>query len=119
MPSRRLTPIESDQANALLRRTREQLAELSGGDEQLLFALRRRIYVRLSYDERGTPAQRTKLKNQKWKEQRGRCPECDKDLPESEGELDRLDAVVGYTRDNTRLIHHECHRKLQADRGYA
>jgi hypothetical protein len=36
VPSRRLNAIESEQANALLTRVREQLAELSGGDEQLL-----------------------------------------------------------------------------------
>jgi hypothetical protein len=98
---------------------RDRLKEMSGSDARLLHRLRRRIYVRLSYDERGTPAHRTKLKNLKWKEQRGKCSICGEDLPESDGELDRFDAVAGYTPDNTQLIHHACHREQQKSRSFA
>jgi hypothetical protein len=114
-----LTAEQVQQATDLLNEIRTRLDQLSDGDRALLFALRRRIYIRLSYDERGTPAQRSKLKNTKWKEQRGKCSICNEDLPVSEAELDRLDAVAGYTAANTQLIHHACHRKQQADRGFA
>jgi hypothetical protein len=119
MPKLQLTTAQSAQANALLENVRTRLTEMSGGDANLLFALRRRIYVRLSYDERGTPAQRIKLKNLKWKEQRGKCAICHEDLPESETELDRFDAAAGYTAKNTQLVHHTCHRKQQAERGFS
>jgi hypothetical protein len=119
MPSQRLTPEQSEKANELLESVRARLLELSNGDASLLFSLRRRIFIRLSYDERGTPAQRTKLKNQKWKDQRGKCAICNEDLPESGAELDRFDALGGYTAENTQLIHHDCHRQQQTDRGFS
>ena len=118
MPGIRLTPKQSDAANALLGSIRNQLKELSEGDERLLFSLRRRIYVRLSYDERGNPMQRKKLKDRKWKEQRGQCASCSNDLPIAGAELDRTDAVLGYTPENTKLICHDCHRKQQEERGF-
>jgi hypothetical protein len=68
----------------------------------------------LMYDERGKPMQRRKVKEQKWKEQRGKCAICSGDLPETEAELDRIEAALGYTRENTRLVHHACHRREQA-----
>ena len=119
MPTLPLSKEQAEKANTLLESVRAQLATLSGGDPKLLFAMRRRLYIRLSYDERGTPAQRRKLKDQKWKEQRGKCAICAEDLPVSECELDRFDAVAGYTPENTQLIHHACHRKQQTDRGFA
>jgi UTP:GlnB (protein PII) uridylyltransferase len=69
MPKMRLSEHQIQEANSLLDHVRARLTELSQGDQELLFALRRRIYIRLGYDERGTPQHRTKLKNQKWKEQ--------------------------------------------------
>jgi hypothetical protein len=119
MPGIRLTPDQAAAANALLKYVRDQLKVMSSDDEQLHFSLRRRIYIRLSYDERGSPAHRKKLKERKWKEQRGKCASCSEDLPVSGAELDRLDAVAGYTPENTRLICHSCHRKQQAERGFA
>lgn len=119
MPSKRLTSEQAEKANEILESVRARLVELSGGDASLLFSLRRRIFIRLSYDERGTPAQRAKLKNQKWKDQRGKCAICKEDLPASGAELDRFDALGGYTADNTQLIHHDCHRKQQVERGFA
>ena len=62
---------------------------------------------------------RRKLKDLKWKEQRGACAICGKDLPEKYTVLDRLVAAVGYTKENTRLIHQECDVTHQASKGYA
>jgi hypothetical protein len=118
MPSQRLTPEQAERANELLESVRARLLELSNGDGSLLFSLRRRVFIRLSYDERGTPAQRTKLKNQKWKDQRGKCAICGEDLPAKGAELDRFDALGGYVSENTQLIHHDCHRDQQSERGF-
>jgi hypothetical protein len=117
--SNRLTPEQSEQANVLLKVVRERLDELSAGDIKVLHHMRRRIMMRLEFDERDTPAARKKLKYQKWIEQDGKCPLCPAKLPESEAELDRIDPYGGYTRENTRLIHHKCHRKQQAKRRFA
>lgn len=118
MPGIRLTPEQSEAANALLDHVRNRLKEMSDGDERLHFSLRRRIYVRLSYDERGNPMHRKKLKDRKWKEQRGKCANCGCDLPIAGAELDRTDAVLGYTPENTKLLCHACHRKQQEERGF-
>jgi hypothetical protein len=56
MPNPRLTREQSNAANSLLESIRSKLLELSKGDLATLFAMRRRLYIRLSYDERGTPA---------------------------------------------------------------
>jgi len=34
-------------------------------------------------------------------------------------ELDRVNAMDGYTEQNTRLVHHECHVKSQEEKGFA
>jgi hypothetical protein len=117
--SNRLTLEQSARANELLELVRERLKELSRGDPKVHHHMRRRIMKRLEFDERDTPAARRKLKDQKWKEQRGKCAMCKEDLPETETELDRLDSYGGYTRENTQLLHHACHRKQQAERGFA
>ena len=119
MPGVRLTPEQAEAANTLLKYVRDQLREMSGADERLHFSLRRRVYARLSYDERGDPAHRRKLKERKWNEQRGKCFTCGEDLPVSGAELDRLDAVLGYTPENTKLVCHSCHRKQQEERRFA
>jgi hypothetical protein len=113
-----LTTEQSEKVNALLQMVRDKLVELSAGDAAVQFAMRRKLYIRLQYDERGNPAHRAKLKSQKWKAQRGRCAICDHDLPETGAELDRFHAPSGYTPENTQLVHHECHRKQQAERRY-
>jgi hypothetical protein len=79
---------------------------MSSGDPELLFALRRRIIVKLTHDERGTPAHRNKIKRLKRAAQNGMCPICSKQLPEKYAELDRFGASAGYTVENTRLVHH-------------
>ena len=119
MPNRQLTAEELTLANALLADVRARLEALSGGDRELLFAYRRKVFKELTYDERDKPAVRRKLKDFKWKEQRGLCSLCGKELPESYTVLDRLNAIDGYTKENTRLIHQECDVAHQASKGYA
>ena len=115
----RLSPEQSAQANKLLESVRRRLEALSGGDPKLLHHLRRRIRLRLEHDERSPPAHRKRLKHQKWKEQRGKCALCRDDLPKTEAELDRINSYGGYNPKNTRLVHHACHRKQQAERRFA
>src|SRR5258708_6952060 len=119
MPNRQLSAVELTQAKTLLEEIRLKLQELSGGDASLLFAFRRKVYKELTYDERSKPTVRRKLKDQKWKEQRGLCAICSKPLPETYTVLDRDDAAKGYTQENTHLIHQECDVKNQASKGYA
>ena len=94
MANRQLTPDELQHANALLAEVRQKLESLSHGDTELLFAYRRKIFKELTYDERSKPMARRKLKDQKWKEQRGLCAICGKELPEKYTVLDRFKAVV-------------------------
>jgi hypothetical protein len=119
MANRQLTAEELLLANTLLAEIRSRLEGLSHGDRDLLFAYRRKVFKELTYDERDKPSVRRKLKDQKWKEQRGLCALCGKDLPETYTVLDRLNAVDGYTRENTRLIHQACDVAHQASKGYA
>ena len=101
------------------KKTKEELERLSGGDADLLFALRRKLAKDLGYLERGVPMFRRKLKAQKRKEQNGLCAVCLKPLPEKGAELDRFEAKLGYTAQNTRLVHHECHIEDQEKKKYA
>lgn len=119
MPNRQLSPEELLLANELLVEVRAKLKALSGGDNDLLFAFRRKVYKELTYDERSKPMVRRKLKDQKWKEQRGLCALCGKDLPTKYTVLDRFNAADGYTSENTQLIHGECDVSNQASKGYA
>lgn len=119
MANRQLSKQEIELANTLLAEIRSSLEELSKGDKDLLFAFRRKVFKELMYDERSKPMVRRKLKDQKWKEQRGLCAICGKDLPIRYTVLDRLNAVAGYTKENTRLIHRECDAKHQEEKGFA
>ncbi|WP_127459437.1 hypothetical protein [Xanthomonas citri] len=92
---------------------------LSGGDKELLFAYRRKVYKELMHDERSKPMIRRRLKQLKMKEQQGICPLCNELLPERGAVLDRTQAVDGYTPENTRLIHAACDVAHQAAKGYA
>jgi hypothetical protein len=38
---------------------------------------------------------------------------------EDEPELDRIEAIKGYTNENTVLVHHDCHRMSQKEKGFA
>lgn len=119
MANRTLSPSELATANAILAEIRQKLELLSGGDVTLLWALRRKVYKELGYDERGKPMERRKLKDTKWKNQRGLCPTCSGPLPEKYCVLDRIEAMKGYTTENTRLICAACDTRLQAEKGYA
>ena len=57
-----MTVEQRARASRILESTRHAIANEAGGDPLLEFAIRRYIYVRLSYDERGNPMQRRKLK---------------------------------------------------------
>ena len=119
MANRQLSAEELAQANALLSEIRAKLETLSRGDNDLLFAYRRKVFKELTYDERSKPMVRRNLKDQKWKEQRGLCAICSKELPERYTVLDRLNAADGYTKENTRLVHQKCDEKHQEETGYA
>lgn len=118
MPNRRLTPPELNVAEDLLQRVRSELREISGGDRDLLFAYRRKIYKELTYDERSKPTVRRRLKQKKFEEQSGICPLCEKPLPRTYAVLDRFNAVDGYTPENTRLVHQHCDVRTQSERSY-
>lgn len=91
------------------------MSELAAGDPAGLVAFRRKIFKELSYDERGKPPVRNKLKARKFGEQHGICSECGEPLPEKFSELDRKDAMLGYAPENTEAYR----RKRQAARGWA
>ena len=81
MPNRKLNADELQQANAILAQVRARVTELAAGDQELLFALRRKVYKELIYDERSKPMARRKLKLLKYDEQGGRCAICNERCP--------------------------------------
>jgi hypothetical protein len=117
LPNRKLSPFEIGAAVKLHNSIRKRLDKLSAGDPELLFALRRRLVVKLTHDERGTPAHRNNIKRLKRAEQNGICPICS-ELPLKYAELDRFSASAGYTVENTRLVHHDCHIQDQKEKFY-
>lgn len=118
--NRRLSSEERERLFApLIGMVRERLDELSGGDRELRFALNRKLFKDLSYDERGKPMSRRALKTKKRREQSGLCTECREPLPDTDAVLDRLSAMAGYTAGNTRLICSPCDRRIQHGRGFA
>lgn len=120
MPNRQLRKDELDTLfYPLLERVRSELCELAGGDEDLLWALRRKLYKELIYGERGKPNHRRHLKSRKRKAQENRCARCSEELPLRGAVLDRIEAMLGYTPENTRLLCHTCDREVQAERGFA
>ena len=102
----------------ILESVRTQLNAASAGDEQLLFALRRKVQKELGYDERNKPAHRNKIKRERRLAQDNRCPLCNEALPEKYAVLDRFEAWKGYTFENTQLIHAECDFRRQQSKGY-
>jgi hypothetical protein len=103
----------------LFERIKTELNTLSNGDEQLMWALQRKLAKELTYLERGKPATRKKLKAIMWKKQNSNCALCNNPMPQEYSELDRYEACLGYIESNVRLVHHECHKKDQADKNYA
>jgi hypothetical protein len=116
-------PVLPDEERAkilpILEKLRLDLQQASAGNGEILFSMKRYIAKRLEFDERGTPTQRRKLKDLKWKNQRGLCVGCKGELPERGAELDRFRAIDGYTAENTQLVCHVCHRRAQEERGFA
>jgi ribosomal protein L44E len=102
----------------LIDEVRNRLKELSDGDLDLMWALRRKLYKTLTYDERDNPTNRRILKQVKRAVQKNRCASCGKGLPEKNAVLDRFEAMKGYTEDNTQLICPECNVRIQEERGY-
>lgn len=96
---------------------KKRLVDLSAGDDDLLWALRRKLFKELTYDERGKPMQRRKLKELKRAEQDNKCAACPASLPAKYLVLDRIKAMKGYTADNTRLLCQACDTKIQIERG--
>lgn len=117
--TRNLTESEIQTAKAIVEKARLQITEAARDDEALLWAMRRYVYLRLLYDERGTPMQRRALKRKKRAAQNGKCSLCAADLPEKGAELDRFEPMKGYTAENTQLICHACHRSDQEKKGFA
>ena len=95
-------------ANPLLDEVRNRLRELTTGDEALHWALRRKLYKELTYDERSKPMKRKALKGRKRTQQHGACAICKEALSEKDVVLDRFEAQFGYTMDNTQLICRPC-----------
>lgn len=119
LPNRQLSKDELDMLfSPLITEVRKRLVEQSGGNEDLLWALRRKLSKELSYDERGKPLQRRKLKDQKRAEQDNKCAICGISLPVKYVVLDRIEAMKGYVPENTRLLCRECDTKVQVERGY-
>jgi hypothetical protein len=118
MPERKLTDDEAAKAKAILDYVRQKLEDFASGDTELLHAYRRRIMNTLQSDERTSSMNRQKLKKEKYKSQKGLCAICSETLPEKYAVLDRLQTTLGYTAENTRLIHEGCDRRVQAERRY-
>jgi hypothetical protein len=72
----------------------------------------------LGYLEKSHPSIRIQLKKVKLAEQKGICPLCNEDLPQKYTELDRFSANAGYTKENTRLVHRQCHLDHHAKNGW-
>jgi hypothetical protein len=105
-------------AKGILADVRERISQATHGDQDFAFALRRYIYARLIYDERGNSTDRKKLKFRKMAEQEAKCAECGKKLPEKGSVLDRRDAMKSYNDENTRLLCHDCDRTAEAEKGF-
>ena len=120
MSNRRLTKDELENlAHPLLAEIRDRLRVLSDGDSDLLWALRRKLFKELMHDERGKPMHRVALKKAKRKQQNGFCALCRGVLPEKGAVLDRLEAMKGYTSENTRVLCPKCDATVQEERGYS
>jgi hypothetical protein len=119
MPNRNLTQEEREIANRLLDEIRHQIEESSLSNESLKWALRRYIYLRLQYDERGSSMKRRALKAKLVIKQHALCAICGKTLAEKGSVLDRIEAMKGYNLENTRLLCPDCDTLTQESRHYA
>lgn len=118
--NRQLGPDElSKLFQPLLVEVRARLRDLSGSDDALHFALRRKLFKELVYDERSKPMQRRALKQKKRAEQNGLCALCHQALPVKGAVLDRAEAMKGYVASNVRLLCPRCDVAEQEKKGYA
>ncbi|WP_017668025.1 hypothetical protein [Sandarakinorhabdus sp. AAP62] len=117
--NRTLDEAELAVARTLLAEFRARIDEAAGEDERLRFALNRKIYKELTYDERGKPNARQSLKARTAKAQNGQCAICAKPLPEHDTVLDRLAAEKGDVEGNVRVLCRSCDLTIQRGRGYA
>jgi len=108
-----LTTEELGRVSALLDEIRRQIDELSDGDRELRFAYNRKLAKELTYDERGKPMLRRRLKRLEWEQQNCRCAACGEEMPLAYSVIDRFSAVDGYTNENTRLVHAACDYNAQ------
>ena len=100
MPNRQLTTSElKDIARPLLAEIRQRLQAIAGGDDDLLM-------------------QRVALKKAKRADQENLCALCHEPLPAKGSVLDRLEAMDGYTMENTRVLCPNCDTRVQTERGY-
>jgi len=119
VPNRRLSSTELERIfEPFVSGVRSLLLALSQGDEAMQWALRRKLAKELQFDERGKPTHRRKLKALKRKQQTNLCALCAEPLPVEDVILDRLEAMAGYTAENTRLLCRKCDYKIQKDRGF-
>jgi ribosomal protein L44E len=119
MPNRTLTASERrDLFEPLFADVVAKLDAVSEGNGSLLWALRRKLAKDLTYLERGTPMHRRALKIAKQAAQGNQCANCGEELPAQGAELDRFEAMLGYTAENTRLLCHECHVDLQREKKF-
>jgi rubrerythrin len=116
--NRNLTAEELKRANELLGEITLRMRELANGDPELLFAYRRKVAKELTYQERGKPMHRRELKARKREEQGELCARCSEPLPNRGAILDRIEAMKGYTPENTRLLCPICDTATQAEREY-
>jgi hypothetical protein len=114
-----LTDAVLTQVRKILERVRADLTSLSNGDPKTLHHARRYLMKRLEFDERSKPSDRKDVKLILMAKQQGKCSICGEPLPAKGSELDRSDPVLGYTEENCKLVHHECHRKAQAAKNFA
>lgn len=119
MATRRLSDEELAVAYELLNNIRSQLAQASNGDTELEWALRRKLWKELQYDERGKPMRRKLLKLRLYARQQGKCAYCGDVLPERYTVIDRIEAMKGYTLENTRLLCMACDRMIQQERAFS
>ncbi len=118
MSNPQLNKIQISKAKKLLEVIRKEIEKLANNDIKLVFAFRRKIYKELTYDERGTPMERKKLKDLLRKKQNGFCFECKNVLPKKGTVLDRIKAVKRYNEKNVNLICPDCDKKIQEKRNY-
>ena len=119
MPNRRLTPPEIASLNELQDVTVAALQFLAGDDPELLFALRRSALRPVSciWSVERPPIERSS-KPRNGRHRAAYARSAMEPMPQKGSELDRFVAWKGYTPENTRLVHHECHVEDQRRKGF-